>query len=75
MSEQVIDFLAQKSMPPDDLVFTEHAQSLKSPCGLIVLVDEPINTTRVIRTDQSKEEEFTNIIEVSKAYTDIHEYL
>ena len=56
-------------MPPGDLVLTEHAQWLKLPRGLIVLVDEPINTTRALRTDQSKEEKFASIIEVSKAYT------
>ena len=37
------------------------------------LVDDPINTTRALRTDQSKEEEFASIIEVSKAYTGIYE--
>ena len=62
-------------MPPDDLVLTEHAQLLISPRGLIVLVDEPINTTRALRTDQGKEEEFASIIEVSEAYTGIYEYL
>ena len=34
-----------------------------------------MNTTQALRTDQSKEEEFANIIEVSEAYTDIYEYL
>ena len=48
-------------MPPDDHMLTEHAQYLKLPRGLIVLVDKPINTTRALCTDQSKEEEFTYI--------------
>ena len=39
------------------------------------MVDDPINTTRALRTDQSKEEEFASIIEVSEAYTGIYEYL
>ena len=60
-------------MPPDDRVLTEHAQWLKSPRGLII--DEPINTTRALCTDQSKEEEFASIIEVSEAYPGIYEYL
>ena len=35
------------------------------------LVDDPI---RAIHTDQSKEEEFANITEISEAYTGIYEY-
>ena len=37
LSERVINFWAQKSMPPDDHMLTEHAQLLKSPRGLIDL--------------------------------------
>ena len=66
VSERVIHFRAQKSMPPDNHVLTKHV--LKSPRGL---VDEP---TRALHTDLSKEEEFASIIEVSEAYTDIYEY-
>ena len=40
MSKQVIDFQAQKSMPPDDLVLTEHVQYRKvwliSACAYFV---------------------------------------
>ena len=54
---------------PDNHVLSEYAQYLKSPCGL---VDELINTTRALCTDQSKED-FENIAEVNKAYMGIYE--
>ena len=34
-----------------------------------------MNTTQALHADQSKEEEFANIIEVSDAYSGIYEYL
>ena len=72
MSERVIDFRAQKSMPPDDIVLTEHA------CAVVKITTwtDRFNSWLTNRqtllelyacTDQSKEEEFASIIEVSEA--------
>ena len=75
VSEQVIDFRAQKSMLPDDHMLTEHAQMWRKKRGLIILVDIPTNSTQALRADRSKEEEFANIIKVSETYTGIHEHI